>query len=219
MQIYIILFLNFIFFSILKYAGFSVMIEKLNYIAIFNTIILYFFAIYNVKVYKIDFYIHPINIFILISLISYNSTIGNNSMLVSSSVLLALFFILENIYNRVPIKINTNYKDNNAEQRQTKNSWDDIKHTYEEKINYTHFEKEKEEHKKEEFIYVDIELELKLSMFDLEKNYTLKQLKKAYKDKAKKSHPDKFSKDRQETQTHIMKEINDAKSYLEDRLK
>ena len=246
MNIYIIIFLNFILFNLLNYTDLSLFIEKLNYILLFNIVLFYILAIYNKVVLNATFYLHPFSVFILPALILYNYIFDNKEVLVISIFLLALFFILDAKYNSINIKIdaqdNKKYK---AYPGQEKPTWQDIKDAKDSedeaefiKAQEENRDKERQEkrrrarekqksYKEDNFksdettndLMIDIELEEKLVILGLSLGFNMKQLKGAYKKKAKENHPDKFSADKKDVQTIIMKDINNAKSYLEEVLK
>ena len=106
MQMYIIIFLNFVTFHMLKYMEFNLVTEKINLVSLFNIILIYFFAIYNKKVFKSIFYIHPASLFVLITLIVYNSLVLNKLLLTLSIFLFVLFFVLDYKYNAIKDIIN-----------------------------------------------------------------------------------------------------------------
>ena len=219
MKIYIILFLNLLLFWLLNKVEFTLFIQKLNYIALFNVTLIYALAIYDKKVLNKSLYIHPASLFIICGLMLYNYLVFNEVLLYTSIFLFILFFILDVRYN----SIDTNTK--TQEKEKIHKSWEDI---VDEKEKKTEFYKEKrkfkEKKKKEKEalgndFMIDIELEEKLVILGLSLNYTLKQLKNAYKKKAHENHPDKFNGVEQRYQTDVMKEINEAKYFLEHRFK
>ena len=142
----------------------------------------------------------------------------------TSIFLFVSFFIIDIKYNTIYKGSNSqsysNYEDNTQRSKAT---WDDIRDSInqEDERKYTKFEKE-EEPKQETFednYRVDIVLEEKLIILGLSLGFNMKDLKKAYRKKAQENHPDKYSDEKQDAQTLIMKEINSAKSYLENILK
>ena len=223
MQIYIIIFLNFIMFQALSYTEINLFIQKLNYILLVNVMIIYSIGIYKYKTSKKEFHINPINLLILITLIIYNYIILNEIVLSTSIFLFVSFFIIDIKYNSIykeSTSKSNNYEDNTQYSRA---SWDDIRDSInqDDKENYTEFEKEEEPEQEpfQENYILDIQLEEKLIILGLSLDFNRKDLKKAYRKKAQENHPDKHSDERKDAQTLIMKDINSAKCYLENILK
>ncbi|MDQ7062525.1 MAG: J domain-containing protein [Sulfurimonas sp.] len=205
MQVYILIFLNFIIFHILSYMEFNLFIEKLNIMSIFTVILFYIFAIYSKVILKNIFYIHPSSLLMLMWAITYNSILSNTFLVILSTFLFILFFILDRIYNSINL---------NFEKVYTKKEVDfkTIKHTIKAK-------KENIETYIQDYSQTGINMKLEgsLVLLGVTHDYTLAELKTAYKIALKNNNPKKFSKSTREKQEVIVKDINEAKSYLEHR--
>lgn len=217
MQTYLILFINLITFHLLSYIEFNLLIEKLNVMGLLTVAYFYIFAIYNKKVLSTTYNIHPSSLPILIGLMTYNYVLSNNILLTLSIFLFLLFFILDNIYN----SINTKTEKIDEPKKQ---NWEDVHYSYEQSQESKEEKYKKEQKQKQSFEddlnnFINMQLEGSLVLLGLSHEYTLKQLKKAYRKAAQLNHPDKFPDMQKEVQTIVMKDINEAKSYLEDRLK
>ena len=220
---YVTLFLNIVFLSVLRLTEFDLLIEKINLLGLFNVIITYSLAIYAKRSSKKDFYVHPSTIFILVALIVYNSVVLNKPLLALSVVLFLLFFILDHIYNSIEL---TPYEGSGVKEKVVAyhvESFKALKRPYREQVKRNlatppKTTKQEKVFEEDEFM-INMQLEDSLVLLGLSHDYALKQLKEAYKAQTRINHPKRFSAEEKNAQTIIMEEINNAKSYLEDRLK
>ncbi|EDZ62950.1 hypothetical protein SMGD1_2007 [Sulfurimonas gotlandica GD1] len=181
MQIYIILFLNAIIFRILTYMEIELFIEKVNILSLLSVTYIFIHAIYNKHFLKRTYHIPEVTIVVLLGLIAYNYLFAHKSFLILSIFLLVLVFVLDNIYNS--IKLNTKI---NGEQKNEK-----TRYSYEES-QQEQFQEQQQSFEDEFKNYINTQLERSLVLFSLSHDYTLLQLKKAYKKAAHLNHPDKF---------------------------
>ena len=225
MNIYLMLIINFIFFNLLSFMEFNLLIEKVNLLTILNIGLLYINIIYKRNMSISMNKLNPSIVLIPISLIIYNSIIFDTFLLSISIILFILFFIFDNITD--PIKVDS-YREAYTAQHKEKMSSEDTYTQDEDTMDYTRFndywrnntdsQSDTYENEEETIDIIDLELEMYLVLLGLNFDYNLSELKTAYKVKAVKNHPDKFSQENREEQTIIMQEINAAKKYLEARL-
>lgn len=209
MTTYVSLFINVVVFSMLKYTDYNLLIEKINIMTLLNIVLMFSFAIYSKKILNHQFHIHLSSFFILIILIIYNWVVFNQFMLVISVALFILLFILDYVYDSISVD---KYEKDKEARTKTKTK---TEYFYDEPA----FEDMFEEKEDKINLKIDVELEAYLVLLGLKLDYTLKQLKVAYKIAARENHPDKHSSKDKKFQTIKMQEINNAKSFLEDRLK
>lgn len=204
MQAYFVLFLNFICYQILAYIELSLFIEKLNIMSFVTIVALYIFALYNKVILKENFHLHPAVLFTLLGLMSYNYIISNKSLTLFSIFLFILFFVLDAVYNTINLVMPEVYTKKNINFQNK---------------SHTQIKVSTQAPAKDERVFgINMKLEEALVLLGLTHDYSLEELKKAYRITLKLNNPKKFPKNKRETQKNIILQIKKAKKYLESRL-